>query len=73
MPDRRQALVKAFHYPDLDSLKAHILAFVAACDFAKHLKRLRWRTPFQAVCDAWTRDPTPFGVDPRHLIPGPHT
>ncbi len=69
----KEATVKAFHYPDLDSLKAHVLAFVAAYNFAKHLKRLRWRTPFQAVCDAWTRDPTPFRIDPRHLIAGPHT
>jgi transposase InsO family protein len=69
----KDATVKAFHYPDLDSLKAHVLAFVAAYNFAKHLKRLRWRTPFQAVCDAWTRDPAPFRIDPRHLIPGPHS
>ena len=68
----KEATVEAFHCPDLDRLKAHALAFVAAYNFAKHLKRLRWRTPFQAVCDAWTRNPTPFRIDPRHLIPGPH-
>ena len=58
----KDATVKVFHYPDLESLKAHILAFVVAYNFAKHLKhlkRLRWRTPFQAVCDAWTQDPAP--------------
>ena len=69
----KEATVKAFHYPDLDSLKAHVLAFVTAYDFAKHLKALRWRTPFQAVCDAWKADPSPFKIDPHHLIPGPHT
>ena len=69
----KEATIKAFHHPDLKALKAHVLSFVAAYDFAKHLKRLRWRTPFQAVCDAWTRDPAPFRIDPRHLIPGPHT
>jgi transposase InsO family protein len=68
----KDATVKAFHYPDLDALKAHVLAFVCAYNFAKHLKRLRWRTPFQAVCDAWTRDPAPFRIDPRHLVPGSH-
>src|SRR5215217_7394839 len=35
--------------------------------FAKHLKALRWRTPFHAICDAWTI----FKIDPHHLIPGP--
>jgi transposase InsO family protein len=69
----KDATVKAFHYPDLDALRAHVVAFVAAYNFAKHLKALRWRTPFQAVCDAWRTDPSPFKINPRHLIPGPHT
>jgi transposase InsO family protein len=69
----KEATVKAFHYPDLEALKAHVLAFVVAYNFAKHLKALRWRTPFQAVCDAWKVDPSAFKSDPRHLIPGPHT
>ena len=45
-----------------------MLAFVTAYNFAKHLKRLRWRTPFQAVCDAWTKDPAPFKINP-HQVP----
>jgi hypothetical protein len=49
----KDATVKVFHYPDLEALRAHVLAFVAAYNFAKHLKALRWRTPVQAVCDAW--------------------
>jgi transposase InsO family protein len=48
----KDATTKALHYPDLDALKAHVLAFVTAYNFAKHLKALRWRTPFQAICDA---------------------
>src|SRR5215210_1536019 len=50
----KDATIKVFHYPDLESLKAHVLAFVTAYNFGKHLKRLRWRTPFQAICEAWT-------------------
>jgi transposase InsO family protein len=69
----KEATIKAFHYPDLDALEAHILAFVRAYNFAKHLKALRWRTPFQAVLDAWTKDPSIFRIDPHHLTPGPHT
>ena len=68
-----EATIKAFHYPDRDALKAHVLAFVTAYSFAKHLKALRWRTPFQAVCDAWVADPSAFKIDPRHLIPGPYS
>ena len=47
-----------FHYADREALRAHVLAFVAAYNFAKHLKALRWRTPFQAICDAWQADPS---------------
>jgi hypothetical protein len=50
-----------------------VRAFLAAYIFAKHLKTLRWRTPFQAVCDAWSNDPQPFRINPHHLIPRPNT
>jgi hypothetical protein len=66
-----EATVEASHSPDLAAPGAHALA--CARDSAEHLERLRWRPPFQAVRDAWSRDPTPFRIDPRHLIPGPHT
>jgi len=69
----KDATVKVFHYDDLESLKAHVLAFVTAYNFAKHLKALRWRTPYQAICDAWTKDKSIFKINPHHLIPGPHT
>ena len=69
----KEATIKSFHYPDLDSLKAHVLAFVSAYNLAKHLKALRWRTPFEAVCRAWTTTPDVFKLNPRHLIPGPNT
>ena len=68
----KDATVKVFHYETLESLSAHVLAFVTAYNFAKHLKALRWRTPFQAIRDAWTKDPAPFKINPHHLIPGPH-
>ena len=69
----KDATIRAFHYPDPEALQAHVLAFVPAYNFAKHLKALRWRTPFQAVCDAWHADPSIFKINPHHLIPGPHT
>jgi transposase-like protein len=37
----KNATIKAFHYPDLDALRAHVLAFVQAHNFAKHLTALR--------------------------------
>ncbi|MCJ2094482.1 IS481 family transposase [Methylobacterium sp. J-072] len=69
----KDATVKVFHYEDLESLRAHVLAFVTAYNFAKHLKALRWKTPFQTICHAWTNDPDRFRINPHHLIPGPYT
>ena len=69
----KEATVKAFHYPDFDALKAHVLAFVMAYNFARHLKALRWRTPFKVICEAWTENPHRFTINLHHLIPEPHT
>jgi hypothetical protein len=68
----KEATTKLFHYETAESLRNHILAFVSAYNFAKHLKALRWRTPFQAICDAYKADPAPFKINPHHLIPGPY-
>ena len=68
----KEATVQAFHDETLEGLTAHVLAFVTAYNLAQHLKALRWRTRFQANCDAWARDPSPFKVNPHHLIPGPY-
>ena len=57
---------------DPEDFKAHVMAFVTAYNFAKHLKALGWRTPYQVICEAWTRNPSIFKIDPHQLIPGPH-
>jgi hypothetical protein len=69
----KDATVKTYHYHDMESLKAHVLAFVTAYNFAKHLKALQWRTPYQTICEAWTKDPSIFKINPHQLMPGPHT
>ena len=69
----KDATVKVYHYDNLQCLKAHVLTFVTAYNFAKHLKALRWRTPYHAICDAWPTNPSIFKINPHHLFPGPHT
>ena len=69
----KDATVKAFHHRGLRAPKAHVLALITACNFAKHLKAPRWRTPSQAVCDAWAKDLSIFKANPHHPIPGPNT
>ena len=41
----KEATIKAFHYADLESLKAHVLAFICAFNFTEHFKALSWKTP----------------------------
>ena len=65
--------VKTFYYSSLDALKAHVLAFVSAYSFAKHLKAIKRQTLFQHICDARQRNPSAFRVSPRHLTLGPYT
>jgi len=69
----KDATTKAFHYETAESLHTHVQIFLSAYNFAKHLKALRWRTPFQAICDAWKADPSVFKINPHHLIPGLNT
>jgi transposase InsO family protein len=41
----KDATIKTYHYNDLENLKVHVMTFVTAYNFAKHLKALKWRTP----------------------------
>ena len=71
----KDATIKAFHYPDLDSLKAHVLALVCAFNFAKHLEALGWKTPYQAIADGQQKNPATFksisAISSRNRIPRP--
>lgn len=69
----KDAIIKPFHYPSLDAPKAHVLVFVQADNVAKHLHALKWGSPLQAICDAWTKSPATFKTNPHHLIPGSNT
>jgi hypothetical protein len=51
--------VKAFRYEDLESLKAHVLAFVTAYNLPKHLKALRGERPIRPSAMHGQTTPTP--------------
>jgi hypothetical protein len=69
----KDATVKRFHYESHDQLRQHLADFVAAYNFARRLKTLRGLTPYEAICKAWTEEPSRFIHDPHHQIPGPNT
>ncbi|MDH2234574.1 integrase, partial [Delftia tsuruhatensis] len=41
-------------------------AFVQSYNFGKHLRALRWKTPFRAICEAWAKDPSRFRFHLHH-------
>lgn len=65
-----EATVKRFHYDSHDRLRQHLADFVAAYNFARRLKTLRGLTPYEAICKAWTDDPSRLTNDPRHQTLG---
>ena len=68
----KDATVKRFHYDNHDQFRQHLIDFVAAYNFARRLKTLRGLTPYEAICKAWTDEPSRFIHDPHHQIPGPN-
>jgi transposase InsO family protein len=69
----KDATVKRFYYESHDQLRQHLADFVCAYNFARRLKTLRGLTPYEAICKAWTDEPSRFIQDPHHQIPGPNT
>jgi transposase InsO family protein len=69
----KDATVKRFYYETHDQLRQHLADFVSAYNFARRLKTLRGLTPYEAICKAWTDEPSRFIQDPHHQIPGPNT
>jgi hypothetical protein len=70
--------VKRFHYESHDQLRVHLTDFIATYNFARRLKTLSGRTPYEYICKAWTSGPDRFIVNPirqpdaaiEHLILG---
>ena len=69
----KEATVRRYHYESHDQLRVHLQLFVDADNHARRLKTLRGLTPYEFVCQVWTKDPDRFRLDPSHLIPGPYT
>jgi len=69
----KDATVKRFYYESHDQLRQHLADFVSAYNFARRLKTLRGLTPYEAICKAWTDEPSRFIQNPHHQIPGPNS
>jgi transposase InsO family protein len=66
----KEATVKRYYYETHDQLRSHLADFVAAYNFARRLKTLNGLTPYERICQAWTKQPDRFTLDPTHQMPG---
>ena len=69
----KDATVKRDHYASHDELRQHLQLFVEAYNYGRRLKTLRSLTPYEFICQAWTKEPKRFRLDPSHLMPGPNS
>jgi len=69
----KDATVKRYHYDSHGQLRAHLQLFVDAYNHARRLKTLRGLTPYEFICQIWTKEPERFRLNPSHHIPGPYT
>ena len=69
----KDATVHAFHYATIPELRRHLADWLAAYNFAKQLRTLRWRTPMEAIAAVWQQKPHLFLRSPVHFNPGPNT
>ena len=60
----KEATVKRFHYESHDELRGHLADVVAAYNFARRLKTLRGLTRYEAICKAWTEEPSRLRQNP---------
>lgn len=69
----KELTVKSFHYASIAELQRHVRDWLIAYNFAKQLKALRFKTPYEAVEELWKSKPDVFIVNPNHHMLGLNT
>ena len=69
----KEATVNRYHYDSHEQLRAHLADFVTAYNFARRLKILKGLSPYEYICNAWTKEPGRFTLDPIQQMPGLNT
>src|SRR5215469_11940780 len=66
----KEATVNRYHYDTHEQLRAHLADFVTAYNFARRLKILKWLSPYEYICNAWSKEQARFIRDPIQQMPG---
>jgi hypothetical protein len=60
-------------YRDGQYIRADLQLVLDAYNHARRLKTLRGFTPYEFICQVWTKESDRFRLDPSHHIPAPYT
>lgn len=66
----KQATVHSFYYDNHQQLKEHLHTYLMVYNFAKPLKTLKGKSPWQFILDQWTQSPELFIFNPNHFLVG---
>src|SRR5438874_10515011 len=69
----KEATVNRYHYDSHNQLRAHLVDFVTAYNFARRLKILKGLSPYEYICSTWTKESGRFILDPIQQMPGLNT
>jgi hypothetical protein len=69
----KDATVKSFHYASIIDLRRHVRDWLLAYNYAKQLKALRFKTPFEAIRQLSDKKPEIFNRTPSYDMLGPNT
>ncbi len=63
----KEQTVHRYFYQTHSQLRQHLEAFIQAYNFAKRLKALQGRSPYEYIYDKWHENPNIFQKHPHHL------
>jgi transposase InsO family protein len=66
----KDATTKQFHYESVEAFKKHLMAFLMLYNFQRLLKSLKFISPWQAVCQYYSINPSAFTENPTCKIVG---
>jgi len=65
----KDATTRTFHYGSIEALRRHVRDWLTAYNFAKQLKALRFKIPFEAIRKLSEEKPDLFIQKPDHHTP----
>jgi transposase-like protein len=69
----KDATTRAFHYEHINELRRHVSDYLTAYNYAKQLKALKWKMPYQTLQALYASKAEVFYRSPDHFTPGPYT